>query len=398
MNENARPEKAGNLGNIGGRTGAGTGIAGATRADPLEGLASGSHRDDARSQQPLGREALDVVVAWSIIGIFLVVMMAVIHELSLILIPVVMAIVVGMILGIAAEKLGSYGIPGFGVALILSTLVAAVMFFVVNSLIDPVSQLASEGPALVERSIDRFLPYLQNLRWLNISAATFSMGSMSMESLISRSGEIISVLGSNVTPAVIQGMIFLAALLMFLYSRLRLRKAIIMAFPARHQRLRTIRIIASVEEVLGTYFATAALIYAGLGVTMVVIAYLGGLAMPLLWGLFAFLSSFVPFLGITAMTISLAVAGIITHDNIILALLPAAIFFTIHLLMENLAFPAVVGRNMEINPFLVFVMIIFWTWMWGAAGAMLALPLSLIAMTVTRELFPSRRVVPKLPD
>ena len=118
---------------------------------------------------------------------------------------------------------------------------------------------------------------------------------------------------------------------------------------------------------------------------------------PLLWGLFAFLSSFVPFLGITAMTVSLAVAGIITHDNMVLALLPSAIFFTIHLLMENLAFPAVVGRNMEINPFLVFVMIIFWTWMWGAAGAMLALPLSLIAMTVTRELFPSRRIVPNLP-
>ncbi|MBN8933358.1 MAG: AI-2E family transporter, partial [Rhizobium pusense] len=107
---------------------------------------------------------------------------------------------------------------------------------------------------------------------------------------------------------------------------------------------------------------------------------------------------FIPFLGITLMTISLTVAGIITHDNMILALLPAGVFFTIHLLMENLAFPAVVGRNMEIHPFLVFVMIIFWTWMWGAAGAMLALPLSLIVMTVTRELFPSRRVVPNLPD
>lgn len=397
MNENARPEKTGSLASTGAHAGATAGTIPATRADPLEVPASGQRRDDARSQQPLGREALDVVVAWSVIGIFLIMLMAVIHELSLILIPVVMAIVVGMILGIAAEKLGSYGIPGFGVALILSSLVAAVMFFVINSLTEPLSLLASEGPALIERSIDRFLPYLQSLRWLNISAASFSMGSMSMESLISRSGEIISVLGSNITPAVIQGLIFLAALLMFLYSRLRLRKAIIMAFPARHQRLRTIRIIGSVEEVLGTYFATAALIYAGLGVTMVVIAYLGGLAMPLLWGLFAFLSSFVPFLGITAMTISLTVAGIITHDNIVLALLPAAIFFTIHLLMENLAFPAVVGRNMEINPFLVFVMIIFWTWMWGAVGAMLALPLSLIVMAIIDELFIEEKAQPQLP-
>ncbi|AAK86707.2 permease [Agrobacterium tumefaciens] len=386
MNKNAKPDLAG------------TAALALDKGDPLLTPASVSQRDDARSQQPLGREALDVFVAWSIIGIFLIMSMAVIHELSMILMPVVMAVVVGMILGISAEKLASYGIPGAGVALILSTLVAAVIFFVVNSLIDPVSQLATEGPALIERSIDRFLPYVQNLRWLNISAATFSMGSMSMESLISRSGEIITLLGANVTPAIVQGLIFLAALLMFLYSRLRLRKALIMVFPARHQRLRTIRIIGSVEKVLGTYFATASLIYAALGVTMIVIAYVGGLSMPLLWGLFAFLSSFVPFLGITLMTISLTIAGIIAHDNMILALLPAGVFFTIHLLMENLAFPAVVGRNMEINPFLVFVMIIFWTWMWGAAGAMLALPLSLIAMTVTRELFPSRRVVPKLPD
>lgn len=354
-------------------------------------------QDDDRSQQPLGREALDVAVAWSVIGIFLILGLSIVHMLSMILMPVVMAIVVGMILGLAAEKLGSYGIPGGAVALILSSSVAAVMFFVINSLIEPLSMLATEGPDLLETTINRFVPYLENLRWLNISASTFSMGPMSMESLIERSGDIISVVTTNLTPAIVQAMIFFAALLMFLYSRVRLRKAIIMAFPARHQRLRTIRTISSIESVLGSYFATASLMYAGLGVTMTLIAYVGGLAMPLLWGLFAFLSSFVPFLGITVMTLALTIAGIITHDSLLLGLLPAIVFFVIHLLMENLAFPAVVGRNMEINPFLVFVAILFWTWMWGAAGAMLALPLSLIGMTVGRELFPSRRVTPNLP-
>lgn len=366
--------------------------------DTILGGAIGSSQDDDRSQQPLGREALDVAVAWSIVGIFAIILMGVIHSLSLVLIPIVMAIVVGMILGIAAGRLSSYGIPGFAVALLLSSAVALVLFLVINSLVGPVSLLASEGPRLVEQAIDRFIPYLQSMRWLNISAATFNLESMSMESLISRSGDIISVVGSNLTPAIVQGLIFFAALLLFLYSRVRLRKAIIMAFPARHQRLRTIRIITSIEEVLSTYFATASLMYAGLGVTMVIIAYAGGLAMPFLWGLFAFLSSFVPFLGITAMTLALSVAGFLTHDSLLLGLIPAAIFFTIHLLMENLAFPAVVGRNMEINPFLVFVAIIFWTWMWGAAGAMLALPLSLIGMTIVRELFPSKRVVPNLPS
>ncbi len=366
--------------------------------DPAVKTALATAQDDARSQQPLGREALDVAVSWSVVGLFLIVLMAVIHTLSLVLIPIVMAIVVGMILGVAAEKLGSYGIPGFAVALILSSAVALVLFLVVNSLVEPLSALASEGPGLLEKTLDRFLPYFQNIRWLNISAATFSLGSMSMESLISRSGEIVTLVGANLTPAIVQGLMFFAALLLFLYSRVRLRKAVIMAFPQRHQRLRTIRTIASIETVLSSYFATASLLYAALGCSMVVIAYVGGLAMPFLWGLFAFLSSFVPFLGITAMTLALAVAGIITHDSLFLALLPSIVFFTIHLLMENLVFPAVVGKNLEINPFLVFVAIIFWTWMWGAAGAMLALPLSLIGMTVARELFPSRKVVPNLPD
>lgn len=366
--------------------------------EPAVKSALATAQDDARSQQPLGREALDVAVSWSVVGLFVVVLMGVIHALSLILIPIVLAIVVGMILGVAAEKLDSYGIPGFAVALILSSAVALVMFFVVNSLIDPLSALANEGPELLETTVNRFLPYLQNSRWLHISAATFSMGTMSMESLISRSGEILSVVGANLTPAIVQGLMFFAALLLFLYSRVRLRKAVIMAFPQRHQRLRTIRTLASIETVLSSYFATASLLYAGLGVSMVVIAYLGGLAMPFLWGLFAFLSSFVPFLGITAMTLSLAIAGIITHDSLLLGLLPSIIFFTIHLLMENLVFPAVVGKNLEINPFLVFIAIIFWTWMWGAAGAMLALPLSLMGMTIARELFPSRRIMPNLPD
>jgi predicted PurR-regulated permease PerM len=55
------------------------------------------------------------------------------------------------------------------------------------------------------------------------------------------------------------------------------------------------------------------------------------------------------------------------------------------------------GRRLEINPFVVFLAILFWTWMWGAVGAMLALPLSLIVMTIIDELFIEEKVQPQLP-
>lgn len=343
------------------------------------------------------KDGLDVSMAWAIIGIFGILGLAAVYQMSLILIPLTLAIVVGMILGMLAEKLSKLGVPRITNAVILSTAVALVIFLVANALAGPVGTLMNEGPAFVEKTIDRLMPYLEKVRWLHITPETFQSGPMSADKLLENTGNVLHVVTANLTPALVQGLIFFAALLLFLVGRVNLRKTIIMTFRSRPQRLAAIRVISSVEQVLGFYFATAAIIYAGLGVIMTVIAWAGGLSVPILWGFFAFLSSFIPYLGITMMTFAIAVAGILTHDSMLFALLPAAAFFIVHLLMENLIFPAVMGRRLEINPFVVFLAIIFWTWMWGAVGAMLALPLSLIVMTIVDELFIEERVTPQLP-
>ena len=364
----------------------------------LAGHDAALHTDDIdAAERPLGREALEVATSWAVIGIFMILGFGIVHYMSLILIPITLAIVVGLILGLAADRLGEAGVPRFAIAILLSSLVAAVFFLIINSLAEPVATLVQEGPSFIERTINRVIPFLESQQWLNISPASFQTGPMSVQSLLENSSNILGIVTANLTPAIVQGLIFFAALLLFLYGRLRLRRAIILAFPTRRQRLMAIRVLNSIDRVLGYYFATATVLYLLLGVSMTLIAYFGGLAMPVLWGMFAFLSSFIPFLGITLMTISVAIAGILTHDALFLGLVPAAIFFTVHLAMENLIFPAIMGRQWEINPFLVFIAILFWTWMWGAVGAMLALPLSLIMMTVLNELFPERKTVPHLP-
>jgi predicted PurR-regulated permease PerM len=357
------------------------------------------HSNDADTTEfsPLGREALDVAASWAIIGIFCLLGLAVISYMKIVLIPITLAIVVGIILGMAAERLGDYGVPRFGIAVMLSSAVAVVLLLLINALAEPVVFFVSNGPSLIEQMIDRVMPFLERQEWLNVSPATFQTGPMSMEKLLENSSSVLAVLTANLTPAIIQALIFFAALMLFLYGRVRLRRTIIMAFPRRHQRLVAIRVLNAMEEVLGYYFATASMLYLALGLSMTVIAYFGGLGSPVMWGIFAFISSFIPYLGITLMTLSVALGGVLTHDSLIIGLLPAAVFFIIHLLMENLVFPAIMGRQWEINPFLVFIAIIFWTWMWGAVGAMLALPLSLIAMTIANELFPERKTVPHLP-
>ncbi|MGR9169137.1 AI-2E family transporter [Rhizobium sp. KDH_Rht_773_N] len=343
------------------------------------------------------KDGLDITMAWAIIGIFGILGLAAVYLMSLILIPITLAVVVGMILGMAAEKLSKMGVPRLANAALLSTSVAFIIFMLINSLAGPLTMLANEAPGFIDRTTQRLMPYLERIEWLHITPATFQSGPMSIDSLLENTGNVLHVVTTNLTPALVQGLIFFAALLLFLASRVSLRKTIIMTFRERSQRLAAIRVINAVEQALGFYFATASLIYMALGVVMTVIAYVGGLPTPVLWGFFAFLSSFVPYLGITLMTLAVAVAGIMAHDGIIIGLIPAAAFFTVHLVMENLIFPAVMGRRLEINPFVVFLAIIFWTWMWGAVGAMLALPLSLMVMTIIDELLIEERPQPQLP-
>ncbi|HEV7435150.1 MAG TPA: AI-2E family transporter, partial [Pseudorhizobium sp.] len=210
---------------------------------------------------PLGREALEVAASWALIGIFCLLGLALVSYMKLVLIPITLAIVVGMILGMAAERLGELGVPRFGIALILSTAVAVVLFLLINALAGPVGFFVENGPDIIQQMIDRVMPFLQRQEWLNISPATFQTGPMSMEKLLENSSSVLAVLTASLTPAIIQAMIFFAALMLFLYGRVRLRRTVIMAFPRRHQRLIAIRVLNSMEEVLGYYFATAAMLY-----------------------------------------------------------------------------------------------------------------------------------------
>ncbi|MBN9053009.1 MAG: AI-2E family transporter [Rhizobiales bacterium] len=337
------------------------------------------------------RYGLDIAAAWAAIGIFLIMAMGVVYLMAPILIPLCLAVVTGLIFGVAAEKLTDLGIPPLPTALLLAGLFGLGVFLVAGMLADPIAQLATNAPDLVRGAYDRITPLFSRFGWLNISPETLGAGQMSMEKVLENTGSILSILSASLTPALLQGMIFFAALVLFLSARLKLRQMIIMAFPRRGQRLTTIRIMNAIDSALGYYFATASLVYAALGVVTGLITWGGGLAMPALWGLFAFISSFVPFLGVTLMTISLATAGLLTHDTVLMGLLPALCFFLVHLAMENLIMPAVMGKRLEVNAFIIFTAIIFWTWMWGAAGAMLALPLSIIGMTIADELRPAKR-------
>ncbi|NVP54132.1 AI-2E family transporter [Mycoplana rhizolycopersici] len=351
----------------------------------------------AKERKPPSYTGLDLSARWAVIGIFVIMALSVISLMAHILIPLTLAVVTGLILAVAAEKLHALGIPPLPTALLLATACATGAFFAIAALSGPMMQLASEAPSIVNATIERVTPLLNKLEWLHIDPRSFGSGSVTLDSLLEKGGSLLGIVTVGVTPALLQVLIFFAALVLFLSGRLKLRRMLILAFPQRSQRLAAIRVMNAIDRSLGYYFATAALVYGGLGLITALIAFAGDLGMIWMWGLFAFLTSFVPFVGVTVMTLALVAGGLLAHDGMIAALSPALAYFCVHLLIENFVLPAVMGRRFEVNAFIIFTAIIFWSWMWGAAGAMLALPLSIIGMTIADELRPGRKQPPSLP-
>lgn len=353
-----------------------------------------NHRHSPPRKVRFKKTGLDYVVSWSVVGLFLIFALVALHLASFILIPLTMAIVVGLILGIAADRLGKLGMPPTVTAIILSSLFLVLLLVLVSIVWTPINMLVENGPDMINRTIE----YLEGIAWMERPLAILSRGPDSMEAMLENSGTILSTIAAGVTPALLQLFIFIAGLLLFLSCRLALRRELIRAFSDRARRLKAIRLFNEVEEALGYYFATAVVVYGLFGVVAAMVAWFGGLGTPALWGVATFLLSFIPFIGIATVTLAMAFGGLLAHEGILLGLLPAIVFFMLNGLLENLLIPAVMGKRLQMNAFMLFVAIVFWTWLWGAVGAMLAVPLTLICITIYGGIVPPTRIQPNLPD
>lgn len=277
------------------------------------------------------RPVIDSVAAWCTVGIFIIIAGATIHLMASILMPVTLAVVVGIVLGQAADRLGKFGLPPMLGGFVLAMIFVFGLFWLVNALVTPMVTIAAEAPRLLEGLVARMQPMMDRYSWMKLAFGNMADEQALVDAGMQNVGSVLSIVANGLTPALVQTLVFLAALGLYLIGRLQLRHAIVMLLSGRKRRLACLRIMNATEAALGQYFALASLIYATLGVITMGIAFAGGLPMAPLWGLFAFVSSFIPFLGVAAMTIALVVGGLMTQDSLWFALFPAFGFFTLHL-------------------------------------------------------------------
>jgi predicted PurR-regulated permease PerM len=165
-------------------------------------------------------------------------------------------------------------------------------------------------------------------------------------------------------------------------------KRIVEILPSFKDKRQVVGISQQVEENISMYLVTITVMNAAVGLATGAAMWLTGLGDPILWGVVAFLLNFVPIMGPLFGVGIFLLAGLLVLDPLWTALMPAALYLGIHVIEGEIITPMLLAKRFTLNPVLVIISLIFWFWMWGVPGAILAVPMLAILKIVSDRVRP----------
>jgi predicted PurR-regulated permease PerM len=174
-------------------------------------------------------------------------------------------------------------------------------------------------------------------------------------------------------------------LFFFLASERWLMARTVEAIPKRRARVALLGGFRAAQRDIARYLGTQAMINAGVGVATTLALTAIGFPSPVLWGVIIAVLGFIPYLGPLVSVALLLLAGTITYTTFGEIIAPAVAYALINVIESNFIAPWIVGRRLEMSPLFVFLAVMVCAWIWGIAGAFLAVPLLVIIRSAARR-------------
>jgi predicted PurR-regulated permease PerM len=148
--------------------------------------------------------------------------------------------------------------------------------------------------------------------------------------------------------------------------------------PRIGDKVKAVKVVNDVQEDVSRYFATVTLVNTVVGTVAGTIAWYWELPAPLLIGVLAGLFNYVPYVGAVTNVLLLTLASCATYSALGDILVPPVTFAAFAALEGNFITPLIVGKRTQLNPVTVVFGLLFWAWLWGIAGMVLAIPMLLV--------------------
>ncbi len=267
---------------------------------------------------------------------------------------------------------------GLSAALIIVMLIV-VVGGTVYSLAAPAAEWVTKAPESMHRIESKLKLLRRPVEQMNKTAervedlTNLSGGHDATQVQVKSGGIRSAIFGS--TQSLITGAALVLTLLFFLLADGDVFIAkMVKVLPRVRDKKLALSIAEETERSISTYLGATTAINVVLGILTGFAMYLIGLPNPTLWGIVGGLLNFVPYVGGLVAVVVLTLAGMATFERTGAALLPGIIYFLLTNI-ESFVTPYVLGKRLSLNPVVVFIAVLFWGWMWGIAGALLAVPI-----------------------
>jgi predicted PurR-regulated permease PerM/methanogenic corrinoid protein MtbC1 len=175
--------------------------------------------------------------------------------------------------------------------------------------------------------------------------------------------------------AIGKGLLVIVLLFFLLYSRRDLRDRFV-RLAARARIPVAAQAIETAGDTVGRYLFLFSLINLGFGIATGTAVWLLGLPNPIFWGGLGFLLRFIPYVGAVASAILPTLVAFAVFPGWSKSLEVFGTFVALDQLAAQFVEPFLIGHGIGVSPVALMVSAMYWTWLWGIPGLLLATPLT----------------------
>ena len=325
----------------------------------------------------------------SVVGLFTLAVGYTLFVVQDLFIPVITAWVMGAILRPTVESAGKAGVPRVVAVIATATVALLILLAIIGLLSTPFTYWIGHTAELAQLIKGK-------LQLLNQPLAIFDEIAHAISGISNDPGSapvvrydsstIISGIVSTLTPVISQFLLFFFAMIFWMLYANEVKGGIARLFSDYDAGRVARRIMDDAENKVSQYFGTVVVVNLVLAILAIGLASAVGLPNPLLWGVLAGTLSFIPYLGPAIIVATLFVIGLLTFSILTDALVAPLIWILVTTLEGQIITPMIIGHRLTLNPFLVFLSVAFWAWMWGPLGALLAVPLLISVAVASKHL------------
>ena len=333
-------------------------------------------------------------LAWIGRGLLAIAVVLLLEHARPLLLPIAIAIVFTFVLAAPVRALRRAGIHEYVGAGLVVAAVLGLIVLVAALIAAPAAAWWSRAPLIVHELVEA----LQRWRDALFPYATPApLARAPALPLPDPFNERLAIEGWTFTRLAIGGTIGFAvsasATVILLYFLLASEHWLVARTVAAIRRPRTRALVLSgvrqAQRDIGLFISTMSLVNVALGVATGLALWLIGLPNPVLWGTTTAVLAFIPYLGPLLIAVLLLLAGSVTFGTGVAMLGPPAAFLVLHGIEANFLSPMIMGHRLRLSPVFVFLSVMIWGWLWGVAGAFIAVPLLLALRAVCKR---SRRL------